>query len=143
MLFRSFPVSPPTPRPVLSPSSLRKQIQLSALCGFSLPKFTTPRCVPAEFCGSGCTDCCVNPQISFLGVQDGLMLVWLYFLDAEHRKTYMLFCHLGSLLCLLIFERQRDRETHTCIECDRKRGRERGKQRIQSRLQTQIGRAHV
>ena len=37
--------------------------------------------LPAEFCGSGCADCYVNPQISSLGVQDGLVLIWLYFMD--------------------------------------------------------------
>ena len=58
----------------LSPSSLHKQTQLPALRGFSLPQFTSPRCVPAEFCGSGCADCCVDPHISFLDVQNGLLL---------------------------------------------------------------------
>ena len=61
----AFPVcSPP------SPSSLCPQKRLPTFCGFLLPKFTSPRHVPAEFCGSGCADCCVNPQISFLGVQE-------------------------------------------------------------------------
>ena len=58
-------------------SSLHKQKQLPALCGFSLPQFTSPRGVPAEFCGSGRADCCVNPRVSFLDVQNGLVLVWL------------------------------------------------------------------
>ena len=48
------------------------------------PRFTSLHRVPAEFCGSGCEDCCVNPHISFLGVQDGLVLVWLYFMDTRH-----------------------------------------------------------
>ena len=55
-------------------SVLSPQKQLSTL-SFSLPRFTNPCCVPAEFCGSGYEDCCVNPQISFLGVQDGLVLI--------------------------------------------------------------------
>ena len=31
--------------------------------------------VPAEFSGSSYADCCVNPQINFLGVQNGLVLI--------------------------------------------------------------------
>ena len=58
------------------------------LCGFSLPKFTSPHHIPVEFCDSGCADCCVNPQISFLGVQDGLVLVWMYFMDTRHTKNF-------------------------------------------------------
>ena len=52
----------PPPVSVLSPHAK------TAPCvrGFSLPKFTSPCRGPAEFCGSGCADCCVNPQISFL-----------------------------------------------------------------------------
>ena len=68
-------------------SSLCKQKQFPALCGFCLPQFTSLHQVPAEFCGSGCADCCVNPQISFLGVQHGLVLTWLYFMDARHKKN--------------------------------------------------------
>ena len=30
----------------------------------------------------------VNPQISFLGVQDGLVLVWLYFMDVRHTENF-------------------------------------------------------
>ena len=30
------------------------------------------------------------------GVQDGLVLVWLYFMYVRHTKTSMLFRHLGS-----------------------------------------------
>ena len=89
-----FPYSSP------SPTSLRKQKQLPALLGFSLSQFTSPRCVPAEFCGSGCADCCVNPQISFLDVQDGLVLIWLHFSNERCKKTSMLFCHLGSPLMI-------------------------------------------
>ena len=40
----------------------------------------------AEFSGSGCIDCCVNPQTSFLGVQGGLVLIWLYFMDVRCQK---------------------------------------------------------
>ena len=78
-----FLYSPPTQ----SPSSLCSQKHLPSRT-FSLPKFTSLRHVPAEFCGSGCADCCVNPQISFLGVQDGLVLVSLYFMDARHTKNF-------------------------------------------------------
>ena len=72
----------------LSLSSLHKQKQLPAFCGFSLLQFTSLCRVPAEFCGSGCADCCVNPQISFLGVQDGLVLIWLHFRDKTHTKNF-------------------------------------------------------
>nr|XP_060470478.1 E3 ubiquitin-protein ligase parkin isoform X1 [Panthera onca] len=34
----------------------------------------------------------LNPPISFLGVQDALVLVWLYFMDTRHTKNF----HLGS-----------------------------------------------
>ena len=78
-----FPYSPPLPL-----SSLCQQIQLPALGGFSLPQITSPCHIPAEFCGSGCAYCCVNRQISFLGVQDGLVLIWLYFMDARHKKNF-------------------------------------------------------
>ena len=79
----AFPVFAP-----LSPSSLLTQKRLPALRGFSLPQFASPCRGPAEFCGSGCADCCVNPQIIFLGVQDGLVWVWLYFMDARHTKNF-------------------------------------------------------
>ena len=69
-------------------SVLSQQKQLPTLHGFSLPQFTSPCRVPAEFCGSGCADYCVNPQIHFLGVQDGLVLIWLYFMDARHTKSF-------------------------------------------------------
>ena len=72
----------------LSPSSLHMQKQFCALRGLSLPKFSSPCRIPAEFCGLGCTYCCVNLQISFLGVQDGLVLVWLCFMDARHTKNF-------------------------------------------------------
>ena len=84
----AFPIFPP------SPSSLLKQKQLPALCSFSP---SSPLChIPAEFCGSGCADCCVDPQISFLSVQDSLVLIWLYFMDTRCKKTSMLFHHLAS-----------------------------------------------
>ena len=86
----AFPVLSP-----LSPSSLHLQKPLPVLRSFTLPRFTSPRHMPAEFCSSGCVDCCVNPLISFLGVQDGLVLVWLCFMDARHTKTSLLFRHLG------------------------------------------------
>ena len=61
----AFPVFSPPPQ---SPSSLRQQKRFLTFRGFLLPKFSSPRRVPAEFCGSGCAACCVNPPISFLGV---------------------------------------------------------------------------
>ena len=68
-----------SPVSVLSP----QENQLPALCSFSLPRFTSLCRIPAEFCGLGCADCCVNPHSSFLGVQDGLVFIWLYFMDAS------------------------------------------------------------
>ena len=68
-----------------SPSCLCMQKWLPALCDFS------PHHVPSEFFGLGCADCCVNPQIRFLGVQDGLVLIWLYLMDARHT-TKLLYC---------------------------------------------------
>ena len=79
-----FPYSPPLPS--LCPLSAQKRFP--TFQSFLLPKFSSPRRVPAEFCGSGCADCCVNLQISFLGVQDGLVLVWLCFMDARHTKNF-------------------------------------------------------
>ena len=79
----AFPVFSP-----LSPSSLRTQKPLRALHSFSLPKFTSLCHIPAEFFCLGCADCCINPHISFLGVQDGLVLVWLYFMDVRHTKNF-------------------------------------------------------
>ena len=76
---------PYSSRPI---SVLCKQKQLPPLWGFSLPQFTFLRHVPVEFCGSGCSDCCVNTQISFLGVQDGLVLIWLYFMHTRHKKDF-------------------------------------------------------
>ena len=66
---------PYSPLPHLCPLSHAK----AAPCPLWLlsSQFTSPHCVPAEFCGSGCADCCVNPQIGFLGVQDDLVLIWL------------------------------------------------------------------
>ena len=72
----------------LSPSSLCRQKQLPALCGFSLPQFTSLRLVPTEFCGSGWATCCVNPQISFRGVQDGFVLTWLHVMDARRKENF-------------------------------------------------------
>ena len=73
----------------------------------SLPHFTSQRCIPAEFCGSGCADWCINPQISFLGVQDGLVLIWLYLRDERCKEKFhaVLPCWLlsptfSSFLCL-------------------------------------------
>ena len=54
--------------PPQSLSSLCPQNGFLTFRGFLVPKFSSPRRVPAEFCGSGCADCCVNPPISFLGV---------------------------------------------------------------------------
>ena len=68
--------SPPFSFSVLSP-----QKQLPTLCSFSLPQFTSPLHVPAAFCGASYADCCVNPQINFLVVQNGLVLIWLCFRD--------------------------------------------------------------
>ena len=65
----------PVCSPLQSPSSLCLQKGFPTFRGFLLPKFSSSCHVPAEFCGSVCADCCVNPQISFLGVQDGLVLV--------------------------------------------------------------------
>ena len=80
-----------TPHPV---SILPKW--LPAHSSFSLPLFTSPRHAPAEFCGSGCVDCCVHPQMSFLGVQHGLS--WSGYISwmGDTHKTSMLFPHLGS-----------------------------------------------
>ena len=64
--FHSFSFSPAAFRsafPVLSPmslSSLHKQKQFPTLQCFSLPQFTSPCHVPAEFCGSNYADCCTN-----------------------------------------------------------------------------------
>ena len=86
--------SHPTLPPSLCPLSTSEK-QFPALLGFSLPQFTSPCWVPAEFCGSGCADCCVNPLFSFLGVQVGSVLVWLHFRDERGKKNpSMLFHHL-------------------------------------------------
>ena len=79
----AFPVLSP-----LSPSSLHLQKHLPDHCGFLLPKFTSLCHVPVEICGSGCADYCVNPPVSFLGVQDGLVLIWMYFMDVRHTKNF-------------------------------------------------------
>ena len=61
-----------------------------------LSQFTSLHRIPAKFRGSGCADCCINPQIRFLGVQDGLVLLWLHFRDKRCKKSpSMLFYHLG------------------------------------------------
>ena len=76
------------PRSSLSPSSLHMQKWLPDLRGRSLPKFTSLCCVPAGFCGSGCADFCVNPQISFLGVYDGLNVNLAIFHGCEMQKDF-------------------------------------------------------
>ena len=58
--------------PFLCPSL---QKQLPTFHSFSLHWFTSMYHVPAEFCGSSYTDCWVNPQINFLGMQNGLVLI--------------------------------------------------------------------
>ena len=68
-----FPYPPPHHHP-LSPSSFCKQKKLPTLRDLSLPQFTCPHHLPAEFCDSSCADC-FNPQIRFLCVQDGLILL--------------------------------------------------------------------
>ena len=72
---------PPLPVWPSGPSDL-------ALCsqGFTLPTKVPLGHIPVEFWGSGCADCCVNPQTSFLGVQDGLVLLWLHFRDKRYKK---------------------------------------------------------
>ena len=79
--------------PHLPPLSASKIHSLHSVASLSPSSWC---CVPAEFCGSGCADCCVNPQISFLGVQGGFVLIWLHFRGKRRKKTSMLFCHLGS-----------------------------------------------
>ena len=81
----AFPVCSPPPQ---SLSSLLLQKGFRTFQGFLLPKFSSLCGIPTEFCGSGCADCCVNPQISFLSVQNGLVLVWLYFMDTRHTKNF-------------------------------------------------------
>ena len=54
--------------PPQSLSYLCRQNGFPPFHGFFLPKFSSSCCIPAEFCGSGCADCCVNLPISFLGV---------------------------------------------------------------------------
>ena len=61
----AFPVCYPSPQ---SPSSLCPQKGFPTFWGFLLPTFSSLCHVPAEFCGSGCADCCVNLPIRFLGV---------------------------------------------------------------------------
>ena len=72
----------------LSPSSLCRQTQLPALCGFSLPQFTSLRRIPTEFWGSGWATCGVNPQIGFRGVQDAFVSLWLHFRDARRKNNF-------------------------------------------------------
>lgn len=59
--------------PHCSFSALSPQKQLLTFHSFSLPQFTSPHWELAEFCGSSYADCCVNPQINFLSVQNGLV----------------------------------------------------------------------
>ena len=59
--------------------SLCKSSSLSSV-GF-LYQFTSPHYVPPEFCGSGYADCCANPQINFLHIQNSLGLIWLHLKD--------------------------------------------------------------
>ena len=68
--------APHTPFSVLS-----LQKRLSTLCGFSLPQCTSLHHIPAEFCGSSYAENWVHPQIDFLGVQNGLVLIYLHFTD--------------------------------------------------------------
>ena len=42
--------------------------------------------IPAEFCGSSHADSCAHPQISFLGVQNGLVLIPLHFREERSRE---------------------------------------------------------
>ena len=58
---------------------------------FLPPPFYLSALHTLQFCGSGCADCCVNPQISFLGVQDGLWLIWLHFRDERCKKHFHAF----------------------------------------------------
>ena len=88
-------------------SSLCNQKQLPALHSFSLPHFTSLSCIPAEFCGSGCSDCCVNPWITFLGVKDGLLLIWLYFRDERCKKNFHAVPSSWSLPILRLFNRHK------------------------------------
>ena len=77
------PDVPPSP-PVsfsLCPLSVDMVPYPLQLCGFAVPQFASPHRIPAEFCGSSSADCCVNPQVNFLGVRNDLMLVELHFRD--------------------------------------------------------------
>ena len=50
----------------------------------SLRWLTSPYSVPAKFSDSNYADYCINPQINFLGVQNGLMLIFDVHLAAFH-----------------------------------------------------------
>ena len=64
----AFPIISPSPDPQSQSSlCLQKRLPARPIAGFSLPKFTSLCHVPAELCGSGCADCCVDPPISLLG----------------------------------------------------------------------------
>ena len=56
-------------------SALSPHKRLPTFYGFSLPHFTSLYHIPAEFCGLSYADCCVNPQINFLGIQNSLVLI--------------------------------------------------------------------
>ena len=69
LFFPSAPHSPPVSLASLPPK------QLLTAHGFSLPHFTSLHHIPAKSCGSNYAHCCVNPHISFLSVQNGLVLI--------------------------------------------------------------------
>ena len=99
------------------------EISLPVSMAYSLYLFwLSALAIPAEFYGSSCADCCVNPQITFLSVQDGLVLIQLHFRDERGKKTFetappswpLPQCHFSSssssfLMFLFIFETQRNR----------------------------------
>ena len=83
-----FPYSPPVA--ILSPQAKTALLSMASLSPSSSP-------CAAYLLSSvvqGCADCFVNPQISFLGVQDGLVLIWLHFREERCKKSSMLFYHL-------------------------------------------------
>ena len=56
-------------------SILFSQKQLPTLCSFSHLQVPSLHLTPAEFCFSSYADCCVNPEINFLDVENGLVLI--------------------------------------------------------------------
>ena len=68
LLHSSYVTYYPPPHP-LSPKTASYPLQLLS------PHFTSLHCILDEFCGSSYADCRVNPQINFLGVQNGLVLI--------------------------------------------------------------------